>query len=109
MTGVIEALENEVKFLEESITKHKNINPYIITELTNIRVKVKHALVLLKEGEDLHMMCGSCGLVLPACEYEFSTIIEECSDCGHHIRIESICPKCGKIRVIFQDRNFEGE
>jgi len=109
MSSVIQALEEEVKAIEESIEKHKkkNVSEDILDGLKELREKVIRVLTDLKAGADLHMMCGRCKAVLPACDYGFSTIVQDCPDCGHHIKIEVTCPKCNDVRTVYRDRQFE--
>ncbi len=111
MSSVIQALEDEVKAIGESIEKHarRGVDPKVIEELIKLEAKVGLVLTKLKDGIDLHMMCSSCKLVLPACEFGFTTTIQDCSDCGHHVKIEVTCPKCNVIRTVYRDRQYEGD
>ncbi len=109
MSNVIQALEDEVKAIGESITKHSKDHPDVIGSLLKLQAKVEKVLLDLKAGIDLQLMCNNCKLVVPACEFDFTTIIQECPDCGNHIKIEATCPKCNKTRTIYRDRNYEGD
>jgi len=68
---------------------------------------VIRVLTDLKAGADLHMMCGRCKAVLPACDYGFSTSFRIVLTVDTIIKIEVTCPKCNDVRTVYRDRQFE--
>lgn len=109
MSNVIQALEDEVKSIGKAIERYrkKEYPEDAIVALMKLQAKVEHSLTDLKAGIDLHLMCNGCGLVLPACEFGFSTTVQECGECDTHIKIEVTCPKCNITRTVYKDRQYE--
>jgi len=111
--NVIEALEEEVIGLGESIEKRKRLYPSVqvkeeIISLSVLQVDTEKLLSELKKGIDLRMTCD-CGFESAACNFVFGIDLQSCEHCGNHVRVSVICPECGKERVIYQDRKFEGD
>jgi len=111
--NVIEALEEEVIGLGESIEKRKRLYPSVqikeeIISLSVLQMNTEKLLSELKEGIDLRMTCV-CGFTSAACNFVFGIDLQSCEHCGNHVRVSVICPECGKERVVYQDRRFEGD
>jgi hypothetical protein len=113
MTTILEALEEEIAGIEESIEKRKRgklfQNPTMageIISLTNLQLNTTTVLSKLMGGTDLIMKC-SCGFESATCNFEFNVYVQNCEHCGNHIMVEVNCPECKKIRTVYRDRRYE--
>lgn len=116
MSTIIKALEDEIVSIGESIEKRKRgklfTDPQMtgdIVGLTTLQQDTVKLLDELKGGIIFILTCDECGYTSSACDFEFGVDIQDCEQCGNHIRIKIICPKCTKTGTVYRQRQFEGK
>lgn len=104
---MIQALKDEIKSMGESLEryKEKGFSQYEIEGLIKLQTERKLLLNEFELGTGLHFVCD-CGNTMPAYEFNFGISVQECEDCGNHVKVEVTCPQCAKTRTIYRDPQY---